>query len=210
MQLDQYLQELNKVELLELSEETSLWERFKLHGDMKARSRLIESYQPLVFKLAMPFSHLTNIMDVIQEGTVGLIESVELYDHERGVGFSVFASYRIKGRMYTFLKREGKADIACLEADNEQGYNQRELIADYGPAVTELVEIHEVSGRVRQAMERLPDKERQVLSQVYIQSREVKNIADDMNVSASHVYRLQKSGVRRIRGFLSNFMHHWK
>lgn len=210
MRLEEYLQELNTIELLGRDEEMLLWKSYKKDGDMAARRRLIESYQPLVFKVAMPFRQLSNIMDVIQEGTVGLIEATEIYDPEREVAFSVFATYRIRGRMHNFLKKEGKADIACLENDNGGGFTSREMLADMGLAVSEIAELHEVTGKVRQAMDRLPEKERLVLDQVYIQSREVKNVADAMNISASHVYRLQKSGVRRIRGILSGFMHYWK
>ena len=67
-----------------------------------------------------------------------------------------------------------------------------------------------MTGRVRGAMERLPEKERQVINQVYIHSQQVKNVADNMNLSTTQIYRLQKSGVRRIRGMLSSFMHHWR
>lgn len=210
MQLDKYLQELNKVKLLDRTEETRLWQSFKEDNSMESRRALIEAYQPLVFKLAMPFRHLPNIMDVLQEGTVGLIESVEAYDYQRGIGFSVFASYRIKGRMYTFLKKEGQADIACLESENNEGYTGQEMIADTGLAVAELAELHEVTGKIRGAMERLSPKERQVLNEVYINSREVKRVADDMNLSTTQIYRLQKSGVKRIRGMLSSFIHRWK
>lgn len=210
MQLDEYLRELSKIELLDRHEEELLWNAFKREGDMAARRRLIEAYQPLVFKTAMPFRHLSNVMDVIQEGTVGLIEAVEVYDQQRNVAFSVFAVHRIRGRMYNFLKREGKADIACLDADDDDGYTGMERLPDMGLAVAEIAELHEVTGRVRQAMDRLPERERTVLNQVYIQSKEVKNIADSMRLSTSHVYRLQKSGIRRIRGILSSFMHYWK
>ena len=48
--LERYLQELSKVKTLEPGEERELWRRFKLDQDYSARSRLIESYQPLVFK----------------------------------------------------------------------------------------------------------------------------------------------------------------
>ena len=48
--LDDYLKELQKITLLEPDEERALWQAYKDNGDMMARSRLIEQYQPLVFK----------------------------------------------------------------------------------------------------------------------------------------------------------------
>ena len=128
MQLQEYLQELNKIELLGRAEELALWQAYKDSGDARARKKLIEAYQPLVFKVASPFRQQENIMDILQEGTVGLIEAVENFDYQRGVAFSIYASYRIRGRMQDFLQQEGMADIACLDNGND---NYRlEMIAD--------------------------------------------------------------------------------
>ena len=54
MRLDDYMKELNEVSLLSAEEEAALWRAFKERGDQQARRRLIESYQPLVFKQALP------------------------------------------------------------------------------------------------------------------------------------------------------------
>jgi len=58
-------------------------------------------------------------------------------------------------------------------------------------------------------MERLPAKEKAVLENVYLGSRDVQAVADDMDLSPGHVYRLQKTGIRRIRGMLAKFMQNW-
>ena len=139
-----------------------------------------------------------------------MIEAVEKYEYERGVAFSLFAIYRIRGRMYDYLKREGKADIACLENNSYSQGTPLEMLVDTGVTIPELVEMQEVSGKVQQAMDRLPDKEQQVLNQIYVKCLEAKEVAQNLQVSTSHIYRLQKSGVRRVRGMLSNFMHSWK
>ena len=125
MQLADYLKELRKVKTLDLEEEQALWAAFKERGDEGARQRLIESYQPLVFKQAAPFAQLDCALDLIQEGTVGLIEAAERYDHTRGVAFSLFAVHRIRGRMMDFLRREGQVDVACME-ENLEGGNLKE------------------------------------------------------------------------------------
>jgi len=210
MKLSEYLHELNKVKMLEPAEEKDLWYEFKHNHSSEARRRIIEAYQPLVFKTAMPFKDLDNIMDVIQEGTVGLIESVESFDPDKGVAFSLFAVYRIRGRMYHFMKVEGNADIACLEAELESGISRLDMLVDTGTPVMEIAEIHMASDVVMEAMDRLPQKEQLVLNQVLVNSQEVKDVADMLNVSTAHIYRLQKSGVRRVRGMLSRFMHNWK
>ena len=73
----------------------------------------------------------------------------------------------------------------------------------------EQAESHELAAQLHQAMARLPDKERAVLEGMYWSSEDAAGMADTLNVSSSHIYRLQKNGIRRIRGMLSRFMHYW-
>ena len=210
MTLQEYIKELSKVKLLEPLEEERLWKEYKEDGNMQARSRIIEAYQPLVFKQAMPFRMQESILDIIQEGTVGLIEAAESYDHLRGVAFSLYAVHRIRGRMLNFVLKEGRTEIACVDSMwQETGMTLKDCIADKKPSVPELAERHELTDRLMQAMDRLPAKERTVLEDVYLHSRSVQEVADVLEVSTSHIYRLQKTGVRRIRGMLSRFWKNW-
>ena len=203
MRLEEYLSELQKIAILDSKTEQELWRRFKLHNDNVARQKLIESYQPLVFKTAMPYRDMDNIMDIIQEGTVGLIEAAETFDLSRGVAFSLYSIHRIRGRMIDYLRREGRVDLPCVSSDfNEQALQ----LADCAPTVSEQAETHEMINRLRQAMNRLPQKERTVLESIYLQSEEARTVANELKLSVSHIYRLQKQGIRRIRGMLSKFM----
>ncbi|MCH3959574.1 MAG: sigma-70 family RNA polymerase sigma factor [Selenomonas sp.] len=210
MRLEQYVAELSRVKLLEPEQERCLWQAYKKDGDEEARRLLIESYQPLVFKQALPYRALENIMDVVQEGTIGLIEAVEHYDPDRGVAFSLFSVHRIRGRMLNFLRKEGSIDIACMDASAiDGGMTLKDNLMDMSPSVAEQAEDHELMFKVQQAMERLPVKEKTVLESIYMQSETANDVADGLQLSTSHIYRLQKSGIRRVRGMLSRFMQHW-
>ncbi len=210
MRFEDYIRELNDVETLAPEREAALWRAFKEERDEAARREIIQSYQPLVFKNALPYRTLDSVMDLVQEGTVGLIEAVESYDHRRGVAFSLFAVHRIRGRMMDFLKKEGSSALACIDgAMDEDGLSVKDRLVDTAPSVSEQAEVHELSARVREALSRLPQKERLVLEQVFLGRAEVREVAEQMNLSPSHIYRLQKTGIRRIRGMMSRFMHYW-
>ncbi|MDR7617560.1 MAG: sigma-70 family RNA polymerase sigma factor, partial [Armatimonadota bacterium] len=118
---DEYVRELRRVRTLTPAEERELWERYKGRQDRQARSRLIEAYQPLVFKVVMgmglPEAHL---MDMIQEGTVGLIDAVERFEPARGFRFSTYAAYRIRGAVLNALRRE-RARANSLDAPEAPG-----------------------------------------------------------------------------------------
>ena len=213
MELQEYLQELKKIEILDLSREMELWSECKTKQNMDARRILIESYQPLVFKAAMQFSRLNNIMDIIQEGTVGLIEAVEKYDHERGVAFSLYALHRIRGRMLNFVKKENSFDFVysdnSVSADGAETFNI-ENIVDSAASVMQQAETNFLVDELKRALERLPQKEQLVLSSVYLDNQEPREVAQSLSVSTTHVYRLQKAGIRRVRGMLSKLMQQWR
>ncbi len=211
MKLEEYLQELSHVKLLEPAREQELWRLFKEEQDEASRRLLIESYQPLVFKNALPFRSMENVMDIIQEGTVGLIEAVENFEPSRGVAFSLFATHRIRGRMLNFLKKEGNVDLACIDGYSgiEGETSPKDAIADSAMPIAEQAEEHVLAGELHLALERLPQKERLVLENIYLKSAEVREVADLLDVSTSHIYRLQKTGIRRVRGMLSKFMQYW-
>lgn len=106
--LEEYMESLSAVQMLAREEEALLWKRYKEDGDEEARGTLIENYQPLVFREAMKYRvQETVLMDLLQEGAVGLMEAAEGYNHKLGVAFSLYAVHRIRGRMLDFLKTQG-------------------------------------------------------------------------------------------------------
>ena len=204
-----YVKKLADVQKLAPAEEGELWRAYKERGDEAARRRIIESYQPLVFREVMPYRALPAVMDAVQEGTIGLIEAVERYDPTRGVAFSLYAVHRVRGRILDFLRREGRVDLPCLEAETEAYETAKELLVDERPSVAELAEHHALVGVLGAAMERLPARERLVLEGVTIGGARAQTMAESLGVTPAQIYRLQKNGIRRIRGMLSRFMQHW-
>lgn len=204
--LQGYLEELRKTKLLEPAEELMLWERVE-QGDLQAHKQLMTAYQPLVFKLAISFQlPEADTMELIQEGMVGLLEAAENYDYTRGVAFSVFASFRIKGSMVDYLKKSNSSTL-YLEGDLGSGLTLGETLASVQASPTELAERQLLQEKVTQALGRLPEKEQQVITGMYLEDRTAQSIARAIDVSLGHVYHLQKKGIRRIRGMLSRFIH---
>jgi RNA polymerase sporulation-specific sigma factor len=61
--------------------------------------------------------------------------------------------------------------------------------------------------QIGKLMARLPEKEQFIMEAVYLQDKQPKTVAESLDVSLPYVYRLQKRGIRRIRGMVSRFMH---
>ncbi len=208
--LQQYLTELKKIKMLSPEEERELWIREE-EDDEEAHQKLISSYQPLVFKTAVQFHMPEEItLELIQEGTVGLLEAAESYDYTKGVAFCLYAVHRIRGRMCDFMNREFSREEVSLDRKTAEGWSLAEFIPGMQLLPEEVAERHAVSSRVSQAIERLPQKEKQVLQGIFLENKTPSVLAADIQVTPGHVYRLEKQGVRRIRGMLSRFMRDFK
>lgn len=206
--LEDYLQELQKITLLQPEEEAALWQAYKEGGDAGARSRLIEQYQPLVFKEAMRWNiHTDLLLNALQEGTLGLMEAVERYDHSRGVAFPLFAVHRIRGAILDYLKREGAVSAMSLDAPDEQGMTLQDTLCDDREDPAEAASRQFLFEKVSGVLQRLPEKEQAVVEGVYLKDVEQKHLAKALDISLPYVYRLQKRGIRRVRGMLSRFIH---
>lgn len=205
--LEQYLAELKNIKLLKLEEELLLWQQYAT-GNYEAHGKIITSYQPLVFKVAMSFRLPEGqTLELIQEGTLGLLEAAERYDYQRGVAFSIFASHRIRGRMLDFLKDEYGNKILSLEGFTATGVSFAECLVSDDASPQEVTEQRFINDKVLQAMGRLPQKEQLVLTGIYLEDKSASDLAATIDVSLSHIYRLQKQGIRRVRGMLSRFIN---
>ncbi|RHA10437.1 RNA polymerase subunit sigma-70 [Megasphaera sp. AM44-1BH] len=206
--LETYLKELQQIKLLDPEEERALWRAYKDQGSQESRRRLIEQYQPLVFREAMRW-HIPRDMlqDALQEGTLGLIEAVERYDYRRNVAFPIFAVHRIRGEILDFLQKENKRSSLSLDEPDENGVTLRDQLPDRAEDLAERTGRQILFEHVAQTLQRLPQKEQIVVEGVYLKDQQQKSLAHDLSVSLPYVYRLQKRGIRRVRGMLSRFIH---
>src|SRR5690554_3091140 len=91
-----YLSEIGYSPLLSAEEEVH-FSRLALKGDAKARARMIESNLRLVVKIARRYTNRgLALLDLVEEGNLGLIRAVEKFDPERGFRFSTYATWWIR------------------------------------------------------------------------------------------------------------------
>lgn len=201
--LEEYKSFLATLTKLSREEEEELWKQYKGKDLLEARQSLIEHYQPLVFREAMKYGLQESVtLDLIQEGTVGLMEAVERYDPSLGVAFSLYALHRVRGRMLNFLRKNG-AEV-LLEDGEEEKVFLTEAIPD---TAFESADKSVLNMAVSHAVSRLPLKEQDVIRRVYLNEQTAAETADAMDVSTAYVYRLEKRGIRRLRGMLSKLIH---
>lgn len=92
-----YLRDINRVPLLTAEEERSLSRLIRDKGDMQARDRMIRANLRLVVSIAKVYVNRgLSLMDLIEEGNLGLLKSVEKFDPEAGFRFSTYSTWWIK------------------------------------------------------------------------------------------------------------------
>ena len=103
--LQRYLWEIGQHKLLTRDEERELAIQIKDFGDSDAAYSLITANLRLVVKIAMEFQRvwMQNLLDLIQEGNIGLMQAVRKFDPYKGVRFSYYASFWIKAYILKFI-----------------------------------------------------------------------------------------------------------
>jgi RNA polymerase primary sigma factor len=101
--LRSYVAQIRKIPLLSFDEELELSQLIK-QGDETARHRLIEANLRLVVKIARSYNvQDVSLIDIIQEGNLGLMHAAEKYSHLKNVRFSTYACYWIRQAISRFL-----------------------------------------------------------------------------------------------------------
>ena len=100
--LKTYLQEMSKHPLMTREEERDTARRVRMDGDKTAAQKMVLANLRLVVKIALQYHNL-NLLDLIQEGNVGLVRAVGKYDPERGTRFSTYASFWIRAYILKYL-----------------------------------------------------------------------------------------------------------
>jgi RNA polymerase primary sigma factor len=120
-----YLRDIKRVPLLTPQQETELAKRIK-HGDHKARERMIRANLYLVVRIARDYDGLgMPLLDLIGEGTVGLVKAVERFDPARNAKMSAYASRWIKQAMRRALSNQSTTTSLPVHAVDELGQLKR-------------------------------------------------------------------------------------
>lgn len=123
-----YLSEVRQFKLLTREEEDRLVALYKKKDDQDAAQKIITANLRLVVKIAMEFqSHwLNNLLDLIQEGNVGLMQALKKFDPGRGVKFSYYAAYWIKAYILKYIMDNWRmVKVGTTQAQRKLFYNLR-------------------------------------------------------------------------------------
>jgi len=156
-----YLRSIGRVDLLNAAQEVQLAKRIE-RGDMAAKQHMVEANLRLVVSIAKGYlGRGLTFLDLIQEGSLGLIRAVEKFDHRRGYKFSTYATWWIRQavtRAIADKARTIRIPVHMVEKLNKVVHVERQLVQELGrePLPEEVAkelnwEVHEIKEIQRMA-----------------------------------------------------------
>ena len=140
-----YLRSIGRVPLLSAEEEVALAKRIE-RGDVAAKQHMVEANLRLVVSIAKGYvGRGLTLLDLIQEGSLGLIRAVEKFDYRRGYKFSTYATWWIRQAVTRSLADKGRTiriPVHMVERLNRLIHAERRLIQQLGrePSPAELAD----------------------------------------------------------------------
>jgi RNA polymerase primary sigma factor len=146
--LQLFLRNIGKTRLLTAQEEVALAKRIE-RGELAAKERMVEANLRLVVSIAKRYRNQgLPFLDLIQEGTIGLVRAAEKFDHRRGYKFSTYATWWIRqavARALADKSRTIRIPVHIVERLNKISRAERRLVTELGRDPTSA-EIAEVTG----------------------------------------------------------------
>jgi RNA polymerase primary sigma factor len=144
--LQLFHKDIGKVRLLTAQEEVDLAKRIE-RGDLDAKQKMVESNLRLVVSIAKNYRNQgLPFLDLIQEGTLGLVRAAEKFDYRKGFKFSTYATWWIRqaiARALADKARTIRIPVHVVEKLNKIGRAERKLVTELGrePTAQEIADV---------------------------------------------------------------------
>jgi RNA polymerase primary sigma factor len=199
--LRMYLQSIGRVQLLSAEEEVCLAKRIE-RGDVSAKQHMIEANLRLVVSIAKGYiGRGMSFLDLIQEGSLGLIRAVEKFDYRRGYKFSTYATWWIRQAVTRAIADKGRTiriPVHMVDRLNKVIYAERALIQQFGREPTPAEIAAELECSAREVREVLRMAQQPVSLEKPLGDEEDSALADFLeDVTAESPFEVASKALRR-------------
>ena len=185
-----YLKDIRPIALLTPEEEIDLTRKLR-KGDKEARNKMIRANLRLVISIAKRYVNLgVPLGDLIEEGNIGLMKSVEKFDPDRGFRFSTYAAWWIKQGVSRAIIDQGKM-IRVPVYMNEEILKYKKTIEKLTHKLKRIPRVGEVAKRMKVSVDRIRELDRSIAKMSSLDAPigdsgegQIKDIIEDVNVAS--------------------------
>lgn len=211
--LTTYLRDISRYQPLSPQQETTLATRAR-QGNAEAREQLIQSHLRMVVNIARRYQCPgIELLELIQEGNIGLIKAVDMLDPTQGSRLSSLAKFWIEKYILRFLRNEPELPISLNMDISDDGETLllSDTIADQNTLVGDscyqhidtIIERQELNTQLMTLLGRLSPNEQQVLRLLYgidgYPAMERKDIARVMSIQIDQISRIKTRALRHLK-----------
>jgi RNA polymerase primary sigma factor len=205
-----YLKDVRPIALLKAEEEIDLAKRIK-KGDKQAREKMIQANLRLVISIAKRYTNLgVPLSDLIEEGNIGLMKSVDKFDPDKGFRFSTYAAWWIKQGISRAIIDQGKM-IRVPVYMNEEILKYKKAVEKLTHKLRHRPALNEIAKKMRIPIDKVRDLENSIAKMSSLDAPigedgdgQVKDIIEDQNIIAPDVQLEEFFNKERARGFLDS------
>src|SRR5919205_359926 len=200
--LQLFLKDIGQVRLLTAQEEVDLARRIE-RGDLDAKQKMVESNLRLVVSIAKNYRNQgLPFLDLIQEGTLGLVRAAEKFDYRKGFKFSTYATWWIRQAIARALADKARTIRIPVHVEEKSEFGQ--FIADER-AESPYERAAEILTKeaLREALENLSYRERRVLELRYGLGGEHPRTLDEVgrtfNVTRERIRQIENQSLKKLQ-----------
>jgi RNA polymerase primary sigma factor len=196
-----YLRSIGRVPLLSAEEEVALAKRIE-RGDVAAKQHMVEANLRLVVSIAKGYvGRGLTLLDLIQEGSLGLIRAVEKFDYRRGYKFSTYATWWIRQAVTRSLADKGRTiriPVHMVERLNKLIHAERRMIQQLGREPTPAELAGELECTVREVRDIMRITQQPISLEKPVGEEDDSALADFVeDVSAESPFEIASEALRR-------------
>ena len=214
--LETYLRDISRYQPITLEQEQILAQAAR-QGDMEARNQLIQAHLRMVVNIARRYQCPgIELLDLIQEGNIGLIKAVDIFHPTQGSRLSSLAKFWIEKYILRFLRNEPELPISLNMdiSDDGEPLLLSDTIADQDTLVGDpcyqhidtIIERQELKTQLMTLLGRLSPNEQQVLRLLYgidgYPAMERKDIARVMSIQIDQISRIKTRALKRMKQWI--------
>ena len=209
----------NELKVLTSSETIRLFERFR-NGDLSAKEELINGNLKLVLSILRSFNKGNyNMDDLFQVGVIGLIKSIENFDLSYNLKLSTYAVPLILGEIKRYIRdntsirvSRSVKDLAYQILNFKEAYFNKYGVEAPNEAIAKELQVEEykianaldslrepMSISLRRGLNKIKQREREVLVSRYIVGKTQMEIAESLNISQAQVSRIEKNAILSLK-----------